>query len=122
MTSTVLWALLGLALLGAAAFVIARLGATTLGPYSTRLLALAATIGGYYGALSLSRHFPSLFHPERLRLLHYLVPVAGGFGLLYCLVSVLRNGRAELHGLLQALLRLLLLVLLAALARLCFSL
>jgi hypothetical protein len=122
MSATVLWALLGLALLGAAAFVIIRLGAATLGPYSTRLLALAATIAGYYGALSLSRFFPAPFHPERVRLLHYLVPVAGGLGLLYCLVNVVRNWRSEVHGLLQAALRLMLLIALAALARLCFTL
>lgn len=119
---TVLWALLGLALLGAAAFVIARLGAATLGPYSTRLVALAGTIAAYYGALSLSRRFPALFHPERVRLLHYLVPVAGVLGLLWCLANVVRNWRSEVHGLVQACLRLLLLVVLAALARLCFSL
>jgi hypothetical protein len=121
MSATVLWALLGLALLGAAAFVIARLGAATLGPYSTRLVALAITIAGYYGALSLSRHFPAPFQPERVRPLHYLVPVAGGLGLLYCLLQLVRNWRSEVHGLLQAALRLLLLVVLAALARLCFS-
>jgi hypothetical protein len=122
MPATVLWALLGLALLGAAAFVIARLGPATLGPYSTRLVALALTIAGYYGALSLARHFPAPFRTERVRLLHYLVPVAGGLGLLYCLWNVARNWRSELHGLLQAALRLLLLIALATLARWCFSL
>jgi hypothetical protein len=57
-----------------------------------------------------------------VRLLHYLVPVAGGLGLLYCLVNVVRNWRSEVHGLLQAALRLMLLIALAALARLCFTL
>jgi len=122
MSATVLWALVGLALLGMAAFVIARLDAAALGPYSTRLVALAVTIAAYYGALSLARHFPAPFHPERVRLLHYLVPVAGGLGLLYCLVNVVRNWRSEVHGLLQAALRLMLLIALAALARLCFTL
>jgi hypothetical protein len=122
MSMTVWWALLGLGLLGAAGFVIARLGAATLGPYSTRLVALAVTLAGYYGALSLSRHVPAPFHPERVRLLHYLVPVAGGLGLLYCLVQVVRNWRAEVHGLLQAVLRLAALTALGLLARLCFSL
>jgi hypothetical protein len=121
MSATVLWALLGVALLVAAAFVIARLAPATLGPYSTRLVALAITIAGYYGALSLARHFPAPFHPERVRLLHYLVPVAGGLGLLYCVVNVVRSWRSELHGLLQAALKVVLLVALAALARLCFS-
>jgi len=122
MSVMVWWALLGLALLGAAAFVIARLGAATLGPYSTRLVALAVTLAGYYGALSLSRHFPAPFHPERVRLLHYLVPAIGGIGLLYCLLQVVRNWRGEVRGLLKAALQLVALTALGALARLCFSL
>jgi hypothetical protein len=121
MSATVWWALLGLALLGAAAFVIARLGAATLGPYSTRLVALAVTLAGYYGALSLGRHFPAAFRPERVRLLHYAVPAAGGLALCYCLVQVARKWRGEVHGLLQAVLRLAALMALAVLARLCFS-
>jgi len=121
MSATVWWALLGLGLLAAAAVLIARLGAATLGPYSTRLVALAAAIAGYYGALSLAQHFAAPFHPERLRLLHYLVPVAGAAGALYCLFQVVRRWRAEVAGLLMASLRLLLLVALGAFARWCFS-
>jgi hypothetical protein len=86
------------------------------------LVALAVTIAAYYGALSLSPHFPGLFHDERVRLLHYLVPIAGGLGLLYCLINVVRGWRSEVHGLLQACLKLLLLVALASVARLCFTL
>jgi hypothetical protein len=122
MSATWWWALLGVALLGVAAFVIVRLGAATLGPYSTRLIALAVTLAGYYGALSLARHFPAPFHPERIHPLHYVVPAAGGLGVIYCLIQVMRNWRAEVHGLLQAALRLAALMALAALARLCFSL
>ena len=76
MSATLLWSLLGLVLLGTIAWVIVRLGASTLGPYSTRLLAVGASLAGYYGALSLSRPTPALYQPVRLRPLQYAVPLA----------------------------------------------
>ena len=121
MSATVLWALLGLIMLGAIAWLIVGLGASTLGPYSTRLLAVGASLAGYYGALSLSRHMPALYQPVHLRFLQYAVPLAGGLALLYCGWRVAQRWHSELHGLLGSLWRLAVLVALAALARLCFS-
>jgi hypothetical protein len=121
MSATVLWTLLGLLLLGAIAWLIARIAATAMGPYSTRLLAVGATLIGYYGGLSLSRHAPILFHPVHLRVLQFAVPVAGMLALFYCGWRIVQNWRSELQGLLGCLYKLALVLLLAALARFCFS-
>jgi hypothetical protein len=121
MSATLLWTLLGLLLLGVIAWVIVRIAATALGPYSTRLLALGAALMGYYGGLSLSQHAPILFHPVRLRALQYAVPIAGVLALLYCGWRIVQNWRSELQGLLGCLYKLVLVLLLAALARFCFS-
>ena len=119
--TAVLWVLLGLALLGIIVWIIARMGPTTLGPYSTRLLAVSACLVGYYGALSLSRHMPLLYHPVRLRALQYGVPLAGALALLYCGVRVAQSWQSELHGLLGSLYWMALVMALAALARWCLS-
>ncbi len=121
MSVTILWAALGVALIGAAAVLIGRLPATALGPYSTRLIAIGAALAAYYGALSLAHRAPGLFHPVRLPALRYGVPIVAGSGALYCAVRVLQQWKSEVHGLLVGLLQLLALVGLAVLARLCLA-
>ena len=118
---TLLWALPGLVFLGLIAWVIVRMSGTTLGPYSIRLLALGAGLVGYYGAMSLSRHMPVLFRPVHLPVLQYAVPIAGALALLYCGWRVLQNWQSELQGLLGCLYKLTVVLVLAALARFCFS-
>ena len=121
MSAPVLWTVLGLLLLGVIAWVIARTAATALGPYSIRLLAVGASLVGYYGALSIAHYLPSLFHPVRLPLLQYSVPAAAALALIYYGWRVLQNWQSELQGLLSCLYRLVLVLLLAVLARFCLS-
>jgi hypothetical protein len=122
MTATLLWALLGVVFVGLIAAVIVRLDAAALGPYSTRLVAVAAALAAYFGAWSLARHVPALSHPVRLRLMAWGVPLSAALALLYCLWRVLQNWQSELHGLMRGLFKLALVLLLAVLARLCFTL
>jgi len=118
----VLWTILGLAGVTAIAALIVRLEPVALGPQSTRLLALGLALAAYFGALSVTRHVPALAQPVRLRPIAWLVPLAGGGGLLYCAWGVLQNWSSELHGLIRALLKILVVLALALLARLLFSL
>ncbi|HXR18676.1 MAG TPA: hypothetical protein VN757_01925 [Steroidobacteraceae bacterium] len=92
MTATLLWALLGVVFVGLIAAVIVRLDAA------------------------------ALSHPVRLRLMAWGVPLSAALALLYCLWRVLQNWQSELNGLLRGLFKLALVLLLAVLARLCFTL
>ena len=121
MTASILWALAGAVLLALAAVTIMRLQPAALGPHSTRLVAILVGLAAYYGALSLTRHIPALANPVRLRLLAWAVPVAAALAVLYCAWRILQNWHTELHGLVKGVLRLLLIVALAVLARLCFT-
>jgi len=121
MSATVLWTVLGLVLGGVIAWLIATTASAALGAYSVRLLAVGAGLSGYYGALTLARHFPQLFQPVHHRVLQYAVPIAGGLALLYYGARVLQNWQSELRGLLACLYRLVLVLLLAVLARFCLS-
>lgn len=122
MTLVILWALAGTVLLAIAATVIVRLEPLALGPHSTRLLAILLGLAAYFGALSLTRHVPALANPVRLRPLAWAVPLAGAAAVLYCAWRILQSWHSELHGLVRGLLRLLLIVALAVLARLCLTL
>ena len=122
MTAVALWSLLGLVCVGLTAALIARFEPAALGPHSTRLLAIAVALATYFGVFSFTRHIPALAQPVRLRPITWLIPLAGGAALLYCAWRVLQNWSAELHGLVRGLLKLLLVVVLAVLARLCFTL
>lgn len=117
----VIWTVLGCALLIAVAVVTARLQGASLGPYSTRLLAIGATIVGYYGLTAWLHPVAGWFAPVRLRWLHYAVPVLAAAAALYCLWRVVQNYQSELHGLLKGALKLTLVLALAAMARLCLS-
>jgi hypothetical protein len=120
--AVVIWTVLGLVLLGLIAAVIARLEPAALGRDSTRLLAVGAALATYFGLFSFTHHLPALAQPVRLRPITWLVPLAAGAALLYYAWRVLQNWSSELHGLMRGLLKLLLVVVLAVLARLCFTL
>ncbi len=121
MSAIVLWTTLGAALLIGAAFVIVRLEGASLGPYSTRLLAIGVGLIAYYGAMSWAQHASWVFHPVRLRFVQYAVPVSAALAALYCAWRAGQNWRSEVHGLLRGVLKLLLVLALAILARLCLS-
>lgn len=93
----------------------------TLGPYSTRLLGIAVVCAGYYGAVRWLRFGHGVGAALRWQFPRYLVPIAAGVGALYCVWRVVQNWRAEVHGLVRTLLRLVLVLLLGALAWLCFT-
>lgn len=118
----VLWTILGLAGVTLIAMLVLRLEPVALGPYSTRLLALTMALAAYFGVLSITHHVPALAQPVRLRPIVWLVPLAGGTGAAVLMWRVLQNRRAELHGLGRVLLKILLVVALALLTRLCFTL
>jgi hypothetical protein len=118
----VLWTILGLAGVTLIAGLIMRLQPVALGADSTRLLALSMALAAYFGVLSVTHHVPALAQPVRLRPMAWLVPLAGGAGMLLLIWRVLQNWPAELHGLIRALLKILLVVALALLTRLCFTL
>ncbi len=122
MISVVLWSVLGLVLVGAIAVLIARLEPAALGPHSTRMLAIGVALATYFGLFSLTRHILALSQPVRLRPIAWLVPLVGGGAVLYCAWRVLQNWSSELHGLVRGALKLILVVALAVLARLCFTL
>lgn len=117
-----LWTILGLAAVIGIAALILRLEPVALGPQSSRLIALSMALAAYFGVLSVTRHVPALAQPVRLRPILWLVPLAGGAGALICVWRILQNWSSELHGLLRALLKILLVVALALLARLFFTL
>ena len=118
----VLWTLAGLLFAGLAVALIVKFEPAALGPHSTRLVAVSVALAAYFGVFSLTRHVPALANPVRLRIIAWAVPIAGGLALLYCAWRILQNWHSELHGLAQGLLKLFLIVALAVLARLCFTL
>lgn len=118
----ILWTLAGLLFAGLAVALIVKFEPAALGPHSTRLVAVSVALAAYFGVFSLTRHVPALANPARLRIIAWAVPIAGGLGVIYCAWRILRNWHSELHGLARGLLKLLLIVALAVLARLCFTL
>lgn len=116
---TIAWLVLGCLLLALSIVVIARLDATALGAWSTRLLGIGVVCAGYYGTLSWLRFGHRRSQPLHWYFPRYVVPILAGLGALYCLWRVAQNWRAELHGLLRTLLSLAALLLLGALAWLC---
>jgi hypothetical protein len=118
----VLWTLAGLLCAGLAVALIVKFQPAALGPHSTRLLAIGVALAAYFSVFSLTRHVPALANPVRLRIIAWAVPIAGGLGVLYCVWRILQNWHTELHGLARGLLKLLLIVALAVLARLFFTL
>ena len=119
--AVVFWLILGCALLAAAAVVVAYLDGATLGPYCTRLLAIGVLCAGYYGAVHWLRFGHVVTRPLQWPLLRYAVPAAAGLGALYCLWQAARNWRTEVHGLVKTTLKLVLVLVLGALAWLCFT-
>jgi hypothetical protein len=122
MTATLLWALLGLVFAGLIVVVTLKTQPAALGPQATRLLVTGVALAAYFGVLPLAHHVPALSNPVRLRIIAWAVPIAGGLAVLYFTWRVLQNWRSELHGLVRGVLELLLIVALAVLARLCFTL
>lgn len=114
------WLILGCLLLVASIAILASMDGATLGAYSTRLLGIGAVCAGYYGLVRALRfgQKPSLLHWQYLR---YAVPILAGAGALYCLWQVVRNWRAEVHGFVKTVLKLVLLLVCGALAWLCFT-
>lgn len=121
MAHTVFWTLLGLTFVGLIAMLIMRLEPAALGPNSTRLLAIGVALATYFGALSFTHRVPALAEPVRLRPIAWLVPLSAGAALVYCTWRVLQNWSSELHGLARGALKVILIVALAVLARLCFT-
>ena len=117
----VFWSVLGCVLLIAAIVVIVRMQGAALGPYSTRLLGIAMVCAGYYGALGWLRFGQTSGRLLHWRFLLYLVPAVVALGTLYCIWRVVQNWRAEVHGLVKTLLKLILVLVLGALAWLCFT-
>ena len=118
----ILWTLAGLLCAGLAVALIVKFEPAALGPHSTRLLAIGVALAAYFSVFSLTRHVPALANPVRLRIIAWAVPIAGALGVLYCAWRILQSWHSELHGLVRGLLRLLLIMALAVLARLCFTL
>jgi hypothetical protein len=115
-----LWPILGCLVLVAAIAVLFYMDGATLGPYSTRLLGIGALCAGYYGFL----HWLRFAQPAavlRWHLLRYALPIIAGAGALYCLYEVARNWRAEVHGFVKTVLKLVLLLVCGAVAWLCFT-
>ncbi len=113
--------ILGCLLLGLAVWLIARMDGATLGPYSTRLLGITVVCAGYYGMVRWLRFGHGLNAALRWQFPRYLVPIAAGAGALYCVWRVLQTWRTEVHGLVKTVLTLVLLLLLGAVAWLCFA-
>ena len=113
------WLILGCLLMVAAVVILSYMDGATLGAYSTRLLGIGALCAGYYGLVHALRFGPrtAVLHWHWL---NYAVPIAAGAGALYCLWQVGRNWRAEVHGFVKTVLKLALLLVLGALAWLCF--
>jgi hypothetical protein len=117
----ILWLILGLGCIGAAALIIARLPAAHLGIYSTRLIAVCIGTLAYYSTVSTWGAVHAA-HVLRYRSLYYVVPIAAGLAVLYLLWRVAQNWRTEVHNLLHTGLKLLLVAVFAYLARWCLSL
>jgi hypothetical protein len=116
----VLWLILGCLLLVVAIAILFYMDGATLGAYSTRLLGIGAVCAGYYGLVHTLR-FGQRAAVLRWPYLHYAVPILAGAGALYCLWQVARNWRAEVHGFVKTVLKLVLLLICGALAWLCFT-
>lgn len=114
------WLILGCLLLVAAIAILSYMEAATLGPYSMRLLGIGAVCAGYYGLLG-SLRFGQRPSALRWHVLHYAVPIAAIVGALYCLWQAARNWRAEVHGFVRTVLKLVLLLICGALAWWCFT-
>lgn len=113
--------LLGCMLLLAAAALIVRTDGTSLGPNSMRLFAIGIAVAGYYGAGSWLHGAGSPRPAQHWYGLHLLVPVAAAGGAIYCGWQVVQNWRSEVHGLAKGLLKLVMVLLLAVMARVCLS-
>ncbi len=120
-SAMVFWLVLGGLLLVAASVVVAYLDGASLGPYSTRLLAIGVLCAGYYGAVRWLRFGQSAVHALHWPFLRYALPAAAGAGALYCLYRIARNWRAEVHGLVKTMLKFLLVLVMGALAWLCLT-
>jgi len=114
------WIILGCVLLLAAAVIVIRTDGVTLGPYSMRLAGIGLALAGYYGALGWIGHRTANGY-GRWPLAHYLVPIVAGLGAVYCAFRVVQNWRAEMHGLVKGTFKLAIVLVLAALARLCLT-
>lgn len=114
------WLILGCLLLLAAVAILSYMDAASLGAYSTRLLGIGALTAGYYGLVR-SLRFGARSAVPHWHFLHYAVPIAASAGALYCLWQVARNWRAEVHGFVKTILKLVLLLICGALAWLCFT-
>lgn len=116
------WWLIGgtLLLLGTGALV-TRSDSVTLGPFSVRLVGVGVAMAGYYVAVHWVHFGAEPLRPVEPLVLRYAVPVLGVAAALYCIWRVIQSWQSELHGLLKTLLQLLLVLALAAIARLCFS-
>jgi uncharacterized membrane protein YoaK (UPF0700 family) len=121
MSTSVLWTVLGCVLLVAIGYLIVRMQGASLGPFATRLLCIGVAMIGYYGYFGWARHVPAWSSPVRYPLLRFAVPIAAALVALYCAWRVLQNWQSEMHGLLKGLLKLLLVLVLAVLARWCFG-
>ena len=117
----VIWSVIGCLLLVAAAIVIARMPGASLGPYSTRLLGIAVVCAGYYGAVSWLRFGRPAALALHWHVMLYVVPVLAGLGAIYCIWRAIQNWRAEVHGFVKTLLKLLVVLVLGALAWLCLT-
>jgi hypothetical protein len=117
----VIWSVIGCLLLVAAAIVIARMPGASLGPYATRLLGIAVVCAGYYGAVSWLRFGRPPALALRWHVMLYVVPALAALGALYCIWRAVQNWRAEVHGFVKTLLKLLVVLLLGALAWLCLT-
>lgn len=116
----IVWIVLGCALLVAAIVVIVRTQGVSLGPYSMRLAGIGAALAGYYLALGWIGHRVGSAYGN-WPLPHYLVPILAGLGALFCIWRVVQNWQTEMHGLVKGLVRLIVVLILAVLARLCLS-
>jgi hypothetical protein len=114
------WLILGCLLLVAAIAILSYMDGAALGAYSTRLLGIGALCAGYYGLVRTLR-FGQNASLVRWPFLRYTVPILALVGALYCLWQVARNWRAEVHGLVKTVLKLVLLLICGALAWLCFT-
>src|SRR5579872_3902089 len=100
-SAMLVWLLLGCLLLAAAVAIVAYLDGASLGPYSTRLLAIGVLCAGYYGAFRWTRFGQAPVRALHWPFLRYALPSAAGLGALYCMYRIAINWRAEVHGLVK---------------------
>ena len=117
----VIWSVIGCLLLVAATIVIARMQGAALGPYATRLLGIAVVCAGYYGAVSWLRFGQPTSLALRWHVMLYVVPVLAGLAAIYCIWRAIQNWRTEVHGFAKTLLKLVVVLVLGALAWLCLT-